>query len=121
MIAALRALPLAWRLITLAGVLAAVLGGVGALYAYVRHEGYVDGYQKAEAECEADKRRQELANRNAIDAANRRLVELADQLELKGLQLDDYVKAIDLATAEDPRGGDACLAADGVRRLNAIR
>lgn len=117
----LRALPLLWRLLTIGSVLVALAGGAWAVYAHIRAEGFRDGYAKASAECEAEQRRQELANRNAIDAANKRLIELADQLSLKELQVDDYVKAIDLATAQDARGGDACLGPDGVHRLNTLR
>ena len=121
MLAALRALPLIWRLATIAGVLMTLAGGAWAVCSHIRAEGFREGYAKASAECEAEQQRQEIANRNAIDAANRRLLELADQLSLKELQVDDYVKAIDLATAQDPRGADACLDPDGVRRLNTLR
>lgn len=121
MLAALRALPLLWRLVTIGGVVAALAGGLWGVYSYIRTEGYRDGYAKASAECEAEQRRQEIANRNAIDAANKRLIELADELSLKELQVDDYVKAIDLATAQDPRGGDACLDPGSVHRLNTLR
>lgn len=121
MIADLRALPLLWRLVTIGSVLAALAGGAWAVYAHIRAEGFREGYAKASAECEAEQKKQEIANRTAIDAANKRLIQLADQLSLKELQVDDYVKAIDLATAQDPRGGDACLDPDGVRRLNTLR
>lgn len=116
-----RALPLLWRIAALIGLVTALCGAVAGGIAYIRHEGYVSGHADAAAECAAEKRKQELANRAAIDAANKRLVDLADQISLKELQLDDYVKAIDLATAADPHGGDACLDAGGVRRLNTIR
>lgn len=121
MIAILRALPLLWRLVTIGGVIAGLGGVAWAAYAHIRAEGFREGYSRASAECEAEQRQQGIANRNAIDAANKRLIELADQLSLKELQVDDYVKAIDLATAQDPRGGDACLEPDGVRRLNTLR
>lgn len=121
MLSALRALPLLWRLVTVAALLAALAGGAWAVYAHIRAEGYRDGYAKASAECEAEQQAQARANRNAIAAANKRLLELADQLSFKELQLDDAIKAIDLATAQDPRGGDACIDPDGVRRLNTLR
>ena len=121
MLAALRALPLLWRIAGAAGIVLAIGGGLWGVYAHVRGEGYRDGRAAAEAECEAAQRRQQLANQNAIDAANRRLLDLADQLTLKELQVDDYVKAIDLATARDPRGTEQCLDPDGVRRLNTVR
>lgn len=121
MLAMFRALPLLARIATILGLVAVLAGSVGGLYLAVRHAGYVDGYAKASAECEAEKAKQEAANRNAVDAANRRLMDLADQLALKELEVDDYVKAIDLATAADPHGGDACLDPVSVRRLNTIR
>ena len=121
MIAALRALPFLWKVVTLLGVLSAAGGAVWAIYAHIRAEGYRAGYAVAEAECEAEKRAQAVANRNAIDQANRRLLEMADQLVLKELQVDDYVKAIDLASAEDPDSGELCLLPPSVRRLNTLR
>lgn len=121
MLGALRALPLLWRVLAIAGVLSAATGLGRAAYSHIRAEGYREGFAKAEARCEDDKRKQEIANQNAIAAANKQLVERADELVKKELQLDDYVKAIDAATGADPRGGDRCLDADGVRRLNAIR
>jgi hypothetical protein len=98
-----------------------VLGGLGGAVAYIRHEGYRDGEAAATARCAEEQARAARANQNAIDAANKRLIERADELMQKELQLDDYVKAIDLATAQDPRAGDQCLDADSVRRLNSIR
>lgn len=98
-----------------------VLGGLGGIATYIRHEGYRDGQAVGRAECEADKAAMARANQNAIDASNKQLLERADELIQKELQLDDYVKAIDLATARDPRAGDQCLDVDGVRRLNSIR
>lgn len=121
MLGALRALPLLWRVLTIVGGLSALTGLGWAVYSHIRAEGYREGFAKAEAKCEDEQRKQALANQNAIDAANKRLLELAEELSLQKLQVDDYVKAIDLATAADPRGGDLCLDADSVRRLNAIR
>jgi hypothetical protein len=116
-----RALPLLWRLLTIAGVLAALGGALGGLYAHIRHTGYVDGFAVAAARCEADKRAQEAANRAAIDAAGRRLEDLKQQLQLKDLQLDDYLKALDLSADAGAGAGDLCLDDGGVRRLDAIR
>lgn len=117
----LRALPLLWRLVTIGSVLATLAGGAWAVYAHIRAEGFRQGYAKASAECEAEQQRQELANRKAIDAAHKQLIEMSDELALKELQVDDYVKALDLAAAADPRAAEQCLGADSVRRLNAIR
>jgi len=104
------------------GLLFGVLLAAGwAAYAHIRAEGYREGFAVAEAACEAEQRKQETANRNAIDAANKQLVERADELIKKELQLDDYVKANDLLAAQDPDAGGQCLSAGSVRRLNTIR
>lgn len=120
MLAAFRALPFLWRVLTLVGLLSAAGGALWGVYAHIRAEGYREGYGKAQAECEAEQKAMELANNNAISAANKRLIEIADELSLQKLQVDDYVKAIDLATAQDPRGAALCLGPDSVRRLNAV-
>ncbi len=104
------------------GVAAALLLAAGwAAYSHIRAEGYRDGFAVAEAACEAEQQKQETANRNAIDAANKQLLERADDLIKKELQLDDYVKANDLLAAQDPGAGGKCLPAGSVRRLNTIR
>lgn len=121
MLGALRSLPLLWKVVTLVGLLSVAGGAIWGVYAHIRAEGYREGFAVAEAECEAEQKKQELANQNAISAANKRLIDLAEELTLQKLQVDDYVKAIDLATAADPRGTDQCLSADGVRRLNSVR
>jgi len=90
-------------------------------YSHIRAEGYREGFAVAEAACEAEQRKQELANRNAIDAANKQLLERADELVKKELQLDDYVKANDLLAAQSPGADGKCLPAGSVRRLNTIR
>lgn len=104
-----------------AAILVVVLAGLGGVAAYIRHEGYRDGQAAARAEFEAERQKLELANRTAVDVANRRLIQLADQLSLKELQVDDYVKALDLNAAEDTRAGELCLDVGSVRRLNTIR
>lgn len=116
----MNALPLIWRAAAVAVLVATVGGGLWSIYAMIRADAWRDGFAAAEAECAAERRRIEIANRNAIDAANRRLIEMAEHLTLTELQLDDYVKAIDLATGADPGGAALCLTVDGVRRLNAL-
>lgn len=121
MLASLRALPLLWRLAGILGLVVAFGGGLWGVYAYIRGQGYDAGYATASAECEAEQQKQAADNRDAIAAANKRLIELTHELSLKEMRVDDLVQQTDLATAQDPRGGDACLDADGVRRLNAYR
>ena len=67
----LRALPLVWRLAAIAGLLVALGGSLWGVYAYVKHQGYVEGYSDASAKCEAEKRAMEEANRKAISDAKR--------------------------------------------------
>lgn len=117
----LRLLPWLGRAGAVLALVAGLGGGLWGIYALIRADGVREGRAAAEAECTAERLRLERANQAAIDAANRRLVELADQLRLRELQLDDYVKAIDLASAADPGGAAVCLDALGVRRLNTIR
>jgi hypothetical protein len=121
MFAALRALPLLYRLLTIAGIVAALGGSVWGLYAYVKHEGYVDGYADATARCEAEKKAMEDANRAAIDAANKALMRAADAYSLKSLELDDALKSLDDAAVQDADAARQCLSAGSVRRLNAIQ
>jgi hypothetical protein len=121
MLTALKALPLLWRLITIAGVLAALLGAVGGLYAYVRHQGYVAGHADATATCEADKRRMEEANRKAIADAERKLLEAERELTEKENELDALLSDLDLAADQEPDSGELCLSAGSVRRLTAIQ
>jgi hypothetical protein len=99
----------------------ALLAAGWAVYSHIRAEGYREGFAVAEAACEAEQRKQELANRNAIDAANKQLLERADELVQKELQLDDYVKANDFLAAQEPGADSMCLPAGSVRRLNTIR
>ena len=102
----------------LGGLAAATLGG---LYYAVRQAGYQAGFEEASAACAAERQRMEDANRKAIEAARQQLLRTADALATKSKELDDALAATDAATAADPLGPEQCLAADGLRRLNAIR
>lgn len=121
MIAALRALPLAARLITLASVALALVTVLGGLYLGIRQSGYRDGYAKASTACAAERAKQEAANRAAIRTAEQQLLRTADALATKTKELDDALAETDAATAADPHGADQCLDPLGLRRLNAIR
>jgi len=102
----------------LAGLAASTLGG---LYLAVRQAGHAAGFAEASAACAAERQRMEDANRAAIRSAEQQLLRTADELAQKSKELDDALAATDEATAADPRGPEQCLAADGLRRLNAIR
>jgi uncharacterized membrane protein len=121
MFAALKALPLLWRLITVVSVLAALLGAVGGLYAYVKHQGYVEGYSDASAKCEAEKRAMEDANKKAIDKAAEKLAEAERELMEKEATLDDYIMLLDREADQADGAGDICLFAPSVRRLSAVQ
>lgn len=114
-------IPASWRIgLAIAGTLA-VVGGLGATYVYVRHQGYSQGFAEARTVCAAEQAEQAEANRAAVRDAEQRLYELADQLSLKELELDDALADIDAAVAADPDGDLLCLDADSLQRLNAIR
>lgn len=115
-----------WRLIVVAIGVLVIIGGLRVAYLSVRHEGYVEGFGVAQQQCEADKAKQEAANQNAINEAAKKLTDLQKNIDLKDIQLDDYLKGIDLAANQidvtDKATGqpDACLDVNSVRRLNAV-
>ena len=104
-----------------AGIVVAILGGGWGLYAHIRAEGFREGVAVTEAACKAEQQKRELANRNAITAASKQLIERADELMKKELQLDDYVKANDLLAHQEPGADGECLPVGSVRRLNTVR
>lgn len=114
-------IPAPLRIWAAVGLLAALLAAAGGAYVYVRHQGYQDGYNTAQATCEADKARQAAANRAALSAAEKRLAAQADALSLKNMDLDNAIDALSAAAAADPNGGDACLGSDSLLRLNSVR
>lgn len=121
MLAAFRKLSLLWQLLSILGAIGAVGGAVWGVYAYVRHEGYVDGHAAATAKCEAEKEAQRKANEEAVDAATRVLLRLNEQLNTRTQELDDAREALEQAAIADPFGARECLGADSVRRLAPIR
>jgi hypothetical protein len=116
-----RALPLLWRLATVAGIVLALAGTVGGIYLKIRHDAYQDGYSDAAAKCEAEKRAMEEANKKAIAEAEKKLAEAIKEIELKEATLDDYIMLLDREADEEPVSGDACLSHSSVRRLSAIQ
>lgn len=115
-----RLLPGAWRTFALIGTLIALLGSIWGLYAYVKHQGYTEGYAVMAAKCERDKQLQEAANQEAIRIAAEDYFKAIDRLQLQNEEYDDAIEEIDAATAADPAGGELCLGADSVLRLNGI-
>lgn len=114
----LRALPLVWRLAAIAGLLVALGGSLWGVYAYVKHQGYVEGYSDASAKCEAEKRAMEEANRKAISDAEKKLIEAERELTDLEIKLEDYTNAIDLLADQGPDAGGICLFAPSMRRLS---
>ncbi len=114
----LRALPLVWRLAAIAGLLVALGGSLWGVYAYVKHQGYVEGYSDASAKCEAEKRAMEEANRKAISDAEKKLIEAERELTDLEIKLEDYTNALDLLADQGPDAGGICLFAPSMRRLS---
>lgn len=110
-----------WRVIASIVGVVALLGGAGLWIEKVKHDAYTQGYDKARAECEAEKAAQEAANRRAMEEATKALDTLNQKLELKELQVDDILKGIDLAADAAPDAGLCGLDVDGVRRLGTIQ
>lgn len=117
----LRALPLVWRLAAIAGLLVALGGSLWGVYAYVKHQGYVEGYSDASAKCEAEKRAMEEANRRAISDAEKKLLEAERELTDLEIKLEDYTNALDLLADQGPGASDICLYRSSVRRLETLR
>ena len=121
MLALLREVPLLYRLLGTAG-LALLIWGAGAAYLkHVRDDGYRAGYADMAAMCEADKAAQRKANQDAIDAVNRRLKDIAEQLSNKEVELADAETANDQDAQTRTDGGAICLPPGSVRHLNAVR
>lgn len=116
----LNLLPIEWRVGLAVGGLVALLGGAGATGLYFHHRWYGDGYAAAGVKYEAEKAAQAAANRQAVNTANVALAKAADQLSMKGLELDDALAKIDASAGG--AGGDALgLDARRVRDLGAVR
>jgi len=110
-------IPAPWRI----GLFVVLLLGVAGLYLTIRHQAYSDGFATAQAECEREKREQAEANRKVIAGAEKRLLDAANELSLKNMELDDAIESISAAADADPDGALECLGADSLRRLNTIR
>lgn len=110
-----------WRVIVVVVGLLGLAGGAGAYIAKVKHDAYAQGYADADAKCQREKAAQEAANRKAMEEATKALAALQQKLELKELQVDDVLKALDLAADAAPDAAACGLDADSVRRLSAFQ
>ncbi|HWU19392.1 MAG TPA: hypothetical protein VN155_17050 [Devosia sp.] len=114
-------IPTAWRAGISIALVLALVGAVGGAYLYIRHQAYQDGYSAASVACERQKQEQAQANRAAISEAEKRLLNAADELSLKNMELDNAIEALSAAADADPNGLLDCLGVGGVQRLNEIR
>lgn len=117
-------LPLEWRAGIAAGGLLLALGGLGGGAAYLHHRWYGEGYGAGAAAATAQYQKlmvdQAAANQKAIDATYSALLDTADDLSKKNMELDDALAQVD-KNAGAP-GGDAIgLDARRVRDLGAIQ
>lgn len=113
----LAAIPWYWKLAGAAAAAAALCGG----WLLLEHSIYQRGFDAASAACAERARKQEQLIEQVKADADR----AQDALEFKILMLErdnaNVLEQIDAATAADPLGGDVCLSAGSVLRLNAIR
>ena len=125
MLAAVRALPLSWRIIGVVGLLATILGGLAGLYAHVDHQGYQRAtlewtvrYERREAEL-----RQQLADELDRQASINAMAKAAEEAELETYRKQLLARA-DLAqrladeAAADPNADNVALDAAAVDRHN---
>lgn len=125
MLAAFRALPLLWRLLTIAGALAAILGTLGGIYLYVDHE----GYRRASLEWQIkyDKREAELKQQAADEIARQQVANDAAKAEedaeleaerKRQMAAADRAMTLAAEAAADPNRDNVALDADAVARHN---
>lgn len=114
-----------WRVIAAVVTVVGLLGGAWGYVEKVKHDAYVAGhdagYSEADAKCQKEKAAQETANARVMADATKALDDLQKKIELKDIQLDDYLKALGFAADAAPGSTDACLDVSGVRRLGAIQ
>lgn len=116
----LSALPWTWQLALGAGAIVLLLAIAGGIYAKGHADGYTAGYAKAEGiylKLMAD---QAAANKSAIDAANKQLIETADQLDKTEHDLDAALTEID-AGSGGADAGELGLDAARMRSLGKIK
>lgn len=125
MLALFRTLPLLWRVLTIVGALAAILGSAAGIYAWIDHQGYQRAtlewtvkYNAREAELK-QQAADELARQQAANDAAK--AEEEAQLEAERKR---QMAAIDLAmtlaneAAADPNADNIALDAAAVDRHN---
>lgn len=125
MLALFRTLPLLWRVLSIVGALAAVLGLGGGVYLYIDHQGYQRAtqewtikYERREAELNKQTA-DELASQQAANDAAKAEEEAENEAERKR-QMAAADRALTLAAeaAADPNADNIALDADAVDRHN---
>lgn len=125
MLAAFRALPLLWRLASIIGGIAVILGVAGGVYLWIDHQGYRRAelewtvkYQQREAELQrelADEiKRQAEANADAKAAEEAELEVYRQQL----LKMAKLAQQLSTEAAADPNHDNIALDAAAVDRHN---
>jgi hypothetical protein len=101
-------------------IVAVIVAGAGALYLKGHSDGYADGYAKASAVCQAEMAAQAAANTAAVNAANKQILQIADQADKNETALEAQ-----LADIEAGSGGagatDLGLSAGRMQALGKIR
>ncbi len=113
-------LPVSWRVDAMAIGLVAGIAGLAGAGLYLHHQWYGDGYAVAAADAQKKMDAIEAANRAAVDGANKALLETADTLAKKNMELDDALAQID-AAAGGVDGDAVGLDERRVRVLGGIR
>ncbi len=113
-------IPIEWRAGLVAGALLLALAGVGGAGLWFHHQWYGDGFAAASAEAQRKMDQIAADNRAAVDGANKALLETADTLAKKNMELDDALAQID-AAAGGTDGDSIGLDERRVRVLGTIR
>ncbi len=113
-------LPWWWQLAAGAGGVVLLLAVAGGLYLKGHADGDASGYARAAAYYQQLMADQAAANKAALDAANKQLLETADQLAKDDAALDDALAAIE-AGSGGADAGELGLDAARMKTLGQIR
>ena len=125
MLALFRSLPLLWRILSIVGVLAAVLGTLGGIYLYIDRQGYQRAtqewtikYERREAELK-QQTADELSRQQAANDAAKAEEEAQQEAERKRqMAAVDLAMTLNAEAAADPNRDNIALDAAAVDRHN---
>ena len=125
MLALFRSLPLLWRILSIVGVLAAILGTLGGVYLYIDHQGYQRAtqewtikYERREAELK-QQTADELSRQQAANDAAKAEEEAQKEAERKRqMAAVDLAMTLNAEAAADPNRDNIALDAAAVDRHN---